>query len=1571
MLKSPHAVKLVGTLFIAFSFFVVYSTFSENSLFTGSWQGAQLVCIPPPGSVTCYNPTLPPGPVFSAASCVRYTIQDSGLTFLRYPDNFSSAYQIYPASNAGSLTQLSLGGGKTLSVINQYTPSVLQNIRARFILTGTQALGNCPYVGAISLYINGTSFVPKAGLIPGPYVPPEQYGYYSVQDSIEFVPLVTLLSESKTESLIEDIDRDKQINMTIDPNYDYRYSPADYNNYFTPPMSNCVYIKAASGTPKDTIILTRDSRSGMTLPDFLSRVSSSDGATASTTFSYYLDLKKRDQTTFLKTQSSCNTIVNPEYVFLGDTPRLTSVVVATSTRSVAISGSWFLNKYNDIRLTRTGTPAQEYILQNVASANNKNISFTPSESIPGGNYTIQVRTFGGGWSNALPTVLPSVVDVCTPTISAPAFDSVYITNTKTSRGFTPALPVTPFDNFYVDFNFEASCPASRVAQMTPSLTLTISDNLVKVLKTGSITRQGSTNTYRWSLMGWPNGIISDQALLVELLEHSAFSLPVTVELNEGGSIKSLATKDINMTSCVQVYGSSGPGQIPFVFMGAERLGDVGIDDRGVEGTELLTRSISTKNALFSTDPFKKYKDKFVLFADLKPVSFGNDWNLVYNRLKTRPGYYDAHILGHSDWIAREISSCKFDVRNYLIFGDKEVRAAAWGDNANGVAMPNLAYVRKLPSPIQEQVNVHEIGHSFASLDDEYVLSDNPYASMDKNIGANCTSDPTSRYFHEGKQYAELDVYGCNGSLKYNKPTSASIMDASYSSAKFNKISCAYIIRAIKGGEAKNYYAECAGLDVVDPGENIPGVPITVLTQQTDEVWLSGNSYEVRWLMPANYSTVGVEEIMISLIDKDGIVKYSYRDGTDIAVKNFKQDFVINDSLLGRAPPGEYGLRVKIVPKQTGIDTGFSLGKVLIQIAEPAPIVLPSAPNTAPIIPGIPKTINGSGFTPTGNKVQLIKTGEPSTTNGAVSSGSLFDKFRDFAVAITKNTRNSANIANILSGTLARTRAEMITTTTNTYEIKDIPSNGTSLTFTIPSDIPPGVYTMKVAGLNSNYSEGVTITIASPVPAPVLTSLNHTSSIVGSWVIAQGSGFSDSIEINTDKVWFSNASTSVEAVTGISSGTGPNAGRYVDPSIPNLTPGNYSAFKIPNTLAPGVYTVKIARQSSPWSNPLTYTVLPVQNPDGSYNFAHAIASSRVMPTEVSVTMENTDTEFQSDSSDDDPNQDITENTTVVPESRASLIARLLALIQQLTEQLEALKAGKTEIPKIPAVVTPTPLPNVFPTITTVACTQEVNQCPDGSFVGRTPPTCTFQACPTTTLPPAPVFACPTDTQICANGTTVTRTLPTCLFPACPNPFTPPPPVVVTPPPPTITPVVVTPPPPAVTPTPTPTEPTLSAALSSVYEDRAGQWGNFAPGINSQSKANDFVWNATLTLSGSKTIRSININHNVSGEYWSTDNGNAYPLVIFHNNTQLNTAYTQTLGTYGAGANNLVIYGQFENPTFSGGTLTISFTDNTSVTATIPASSFSPCNDCGQTGAVFDAIGGLFGEWWRTVISTFAR
>lgn len=86
----------------------------------------------------------------------------------------------------------------------------------------------------------------------------------------------------------------------------------------------------------------------------------------------------------------------------------------------------------------------------------------------------------------------------------------------------------------------------------------------------------------------------------------------------------------------------------------------------------------------------------------------------------------------------------------------------------------------------------------------------------------------------------------------------------------------------------------------------------------------------------------------------------------------------------------------------------------------------------------------------------------------------------------------------------------------------------------------------------------------------------------------------------------------------------------------------------------------------------------------------------------------------------------------------------------------------------------------------ACTQEARACPDGSYVGRTGPNCEFAACPIPpgtmmedgtipdngsgqpsgpTVPDKNVF-CTTEAKLCPDGSYVGRVPPTCDFAKCP-------------------------------------------------------------------------------------------------------------------------------------------------------------------------------------------------------------
>lgn len=63
---------------------------------------------------------------------------------------------------------------------------------------------------------------------------------------------------------------------------------------------------------------------------------------------------------------------------------------------------------------------------------------------------------------------------------------------------------------------------------------------------------------------------------------------------------------------------------------------------------------------------------------------------------------------------------------------------------------------------------------------------------------------------------------------------------------------------------------------------------------------------------------------------------------------------------------------------------------------------------------------------------------------------------------------------------------------------------------------------------------------------------------------------------------------------------------------------------------------------------------------------------------------------------------------------------------------------------------------------VACTDDAKQCPDGSFVGRTAPSCEFAPCPG-----EGEGACTLDAKLCPDGSAVGRVPPSCEFAPCPG------------------------------------------------------------------------------------------------------------------------------------------------------------------------------------------------------------
>jgi len=147
-------------------------------------------------------------------------------------------------------------------------------------------------------------------------------------------------------------------------------------------------------------------------------------------------------------------------------------------------------------------------------------------------------------------------------------------------------------------------------------------------------------------------------------------------------------------------------------------------------------------------------------------------------------------------------------------------------------------------------------------------------------------------------------------------------------------------------------------------------------------------------------------------------------------------------------------------------------------------------------------------------------------------------------------------------------------------------------------------------------------------------------------------------------------------------------------------------------------------------------------------------------------------------------------------------------------------------------------------------------------------------------------------------------------------------------------------------------TVSAYLNNASENKAGAWNQFTAGVGNINKnPSDWNWTMHINFPTEKTISRITIVHNTRGEVWSTGysrylrdgtdlygyNEHPYPLVVTdEGGGQMNDLYDQGLLS-GTGTHVLNLYGQPESTSFIGGRLIVEFTDGTSATTTIVASS----------------------------------
>jgi len=348
--------------------------------------------------------------------------------------------------------------------------------------------------------------------------------------------------------------------------------------------------------------------------------------------------------------------------------------------------------------------------------------------------------------------------------------------------------------------------------------------------------------YQWKIKNWSEGIgWFNDPLTDRVVKAISTGQPieVVIKLSKDNQFGDIYSSQVGMSLCAPTGGS---GKYGIVTMR-------GASANSYNFNRLVLTSDSVRKLGFETiEPFADFRDSFSHYIDLdkhddgklskKVVKInGNQKNTGNSELQDKREYFwDMNF-------PEAISQCR-DARIYIFIN--ELTHLAYTDlesksifistgNKNNSDAPVLLNTTDLVTVI-----MHEIGHAFAGLSDEYIVKTNlsPAKAFSSGVfGKNCAIDPADAYTYKGRLYGSPEIMGCtleklSDSRPVYRPTNESIMNSLLMSAngKFNVVSCGYIIASITGentglnaltGEnGKQYFEYCKNLTgLADTGIN--------------------------------------------------------------------------------------------------------------------------------------------------------------------------------------------------------------------------------------------------------------------------------------------------------------------------------------------------------------------------------------------------------------------------------------------------------------------------------------------------------------------------------------------------------------------------------------------------------------------------------------------------------------------------------------------------------------------------------------------------------------------------------
>ena len=282
----------------------------------------------------------------------------------------------------------------------------------------------------------------------------------------------------------------------------------------------------------------------------------------------------------------------------------------------------------------------------------------------------------------------------------------------------------------------------------------------------------------------------------------------------------------NASNCMKLSGN-GPRKIVFM------RGRATDGDTDTLTANYLSSVYSIINNGFTTiDPMKSYINQFSFYVDIKNVNETPSAGFIDDPTDITKSFYDKSVND----VVKNSSSCGNDASGYFFITGVPSKDGGGGGYVSylgpGIEYLNPTEISKATVPLW-MVAIHEFGHGFAKLFDEYIKSDDePFdyinywvTSMPSYLYANmenCSVEPNIdfRSSIDGRFYGSTSggsVFGDEGCTYLNtfssghtfyRPNTDSIMEGIAAlSYKFNVISCGYMVSAILGEPVDKAHAQ--------------------------------------------------------------------------------------------------------------------------------------------------------------------------------------------------------------------------------------------------------------------------------------------------------------------------------------------------------------------------------------------------------------------------------------------------------------------------------------------------------------------------------------------------------------------------------------------------------------------------------------------------------------------------------------------------------------------------------------------------------------------------------------------